>query len=176
MKRWYILHVISGKENDIKENIKKKIYDYNMFDLFGEILIPTEELVEMKLGKKEKITRVFFPGYILIEMLMNYKTWFLVRHTSNVINFIGGTSGNPIPVNVKEIRLIIEKITESIEKPKPKKYFELGEMVRVINGPFSDFNGTVEEINYSKNKLCVGVLIFGRSTPIDLNFNQVEKI
>jgi transcriptional antiterminator NusG len=176
MKKWYILHVLSGKEHEVMENIKIKLINKEISSLFGEILVPVEELIEIKFGKKERSKKKFFPGYILIEMIMTYQTWFLVRYTEKVIGFVGGTCGIPVPVCNKEVELIISRIKESSDKPKPKKSFNIGEIVRVIDGPFSDFSGKVEEINYSKNKLCVGVLIFGRSTPIDLNFNQVEKV
>lgn len=176
MKRWYVIHVISGKEEVVKEKIQNKIEENNLFKFFGKLLIPYEEVVEIKFGKKEKSKRFFFPGYVLIDMSMNYKTWLLVKNTTYVINFVGSNSSTPIPIKDTEMTMLLEKINESFIKPKPKKVFKLGERIRVIDGPFSDFNGTVEEINYSKNKLCVGVLIFGRSTPIDLYFNQVEKV
>jgi transcriptional antiterminator NusG len=175
MKRWYIVHVISGKEDIIKEKIEKKITAESAEELFGDILVPTEEIMEIKLGKQEQIQRKFFPGYLILEMNMSYKSWFLVKYTLDVIGFIGGNAGNPVPVSQKEIDLIIEKIKISYIKPKHKKSFERGELVRVIDGPFADFTGVVEDINYSKNKLCICISIFGRSTPIDLNFNQVEK-
>ncbi len=174
MKRWYILRVISGREESVKQTIEKKIYKQMYFKSFGKILIPSEEFVEIKFGRKEKSFKKIFPGYILIEMLMSYKNWFLIKHIREVINFVGGSFGIPIPVSNKEMQVLMEKIKKS--KPKHKKDFSVGEVIRVINGPFSDFNGTVEELNYIKNKLCVAVSIFGRSTPIDLNFNQVEKI
>ncbi|HFL8819551.1 MAG TPA: transcription termination/antitermination protein NusG [Candidatus Azoamicus sp. OHIO2] len=175
MKRWYVIHVMSSKEDEITKKIKKKISEQHISNLFGNILVPFEEFIEIKSGKKEKGKRNFFPGYIFIEMSMNYRTWFLVKHTDQVIGFVGSNVGTPIAVSNEEVEMIIEKMNQSFYKPKHKKSFNLGEMIRVIDGPFSEFNGTVEEIYYSKNKLCVGVLIFGRSTPIDLNFNQVEK-
>lgn len=175
MKRWYVLHVISNKEEEIARKLKKKIAEQQLDKLFGQILIPFEEFVEIKYGKKETGKRNIFPGYILIEMFMTYRTWILVKHTEQVIGFVGGGLGTPIPVSNKEIEVIIAKIAASSYKPKPKKTFNIGEMVRVVDGPFADFNGTIEEINYSKNKLCIGVSIFGRSTPVDLNFNQVEE-
>ncbi len=176
MKKWYVLHTFSGQEAKIKNSLIEKIKQKNLENQFGEILIPTENIIEIKSGKKKQSERKIFPGYILIEMIMTEETWYLVKNTSQVLGFIGGNSGNPVPISNKEAEYIIKKIKESSEKPKPKILFEPGEMVRVIDGPFSDFNGTVEEVNYDKNRLCVGVLIFGRSTPIDLDFSQVEKI
>lgn len=147
-----------------------------MHSYFGKILIPTEDIIELKFGKKRKSQRKMFPGYVLVEMVMTDETWYLIRNISQVLGFIGGSTGNPIPITEDEVNLILNRVKESSFKPKPKKYFKLGEMIRVVDGPFSDFNGTVEEVNYNKNRLCVGVLIFGRSTPIDLDFSQVEKI
>ena len=160
----------------VKNSLKKKIKFNNLEDEFGKILIPTENIIEIKSGKKKKSERKFFPGYILIEMIMSNTTWRLVKNIPNVFGFIGGKSGYPLPISEQEKKNILEKIQESSKNPKPKILFEPGEMVRVIDGPFSDFNGTVEEVNYDKNRLCIGVLIFGRSTPIDLDFSQVEKI
>lgn len=176
MKRWYIVSVFSGKEKDIKDSILKKINDVSLKKFFGRVLVPMEHFIEVKHGKKEQGQRCFFPGYILIEMYMMYKTWSTIKNIPGIIDFLGCALGSPIPIKETEINLILSRIEESSCKPKPKKIFKIGEMIRVINGPFSDFTGKVEEINYSKNKLCVGVLIFGRSTPVDLNFNQVEKI
>lgn len=176
MKRWYVVSVFSGKENDIKGNILKKIDDSSLKKFFGRVLVPIEHFIEMKHGKKEQGQRCFFPGYILIEMFMMYKTWLTIKDIPGIIDFLGCSLGNPIPIKDSEVNFILNKIEESSFKPKPKKTFQIGEMIRVVSGPFSDFTGKVEEINYSKNKLCVGVLIFGRSTPVDLNFNQVEKI
>lgn len=176
VKKWYIIQTVSGHETKVKDSLQDKITQQNLNNLFGKILIPTEDVVEIKAGKKYTSKRKIFPGYILIEMQINEDTLQLIKNTKQIFGFIGGTSGKPTPLTDNETKIILEKIKESSKKPKPKKLFEPGEMVRVIDGPFSDFNGTVEEINYDKNRLSVGVLIFGRSTPIDLDFSQVEKI
>lgn len=176
MKRWYIIHTFSGYESNVKIALENEIKDKSMYSYFGEILIPTEDIIELRFGKKKKSKRKMFPGYVLVEMIMNDETWYLIRNLSQVLGFIGGSTGKPIPISDEEVSLILNKVNESCFKPKPKKLFKLGEMIRVVDGPFSDFNGTVEEVNYNKNRLCVGVLIFGRSTPIDLDFSQVEKI
>lgn len=175
-KKWYIIQTVSGHENKVKESIQEKIIQLNLNSFFGKILIPTEDIVEIKSGKKYTSKRKIFPGYILIEMQITEETLNILKNIKNTFGLIGGSTGNPTPLTDEETLNILEKIKESSQKPKPKKLFETGEMVRVIDGPFSDFNGTVEEINYDKNRLCVGVLIFGRSTPIDLDFSQVEKI
>lgn len=176
MKKWYIVHIFSGQENKVKDSLNEKIKEKNLQKLFGKILIPTEDIIEIKSGKKKKSKRKIFPGYILIEMTLTNDSWYLVQNTIGIFGFVGGKIGKPTPLNENEAKLILDKIKESSHKPKPKTLFEPGEMIRVIDGPFSDFNGTVEEVNYDKNRLCVGVLIFGRSTPIDLDFSQVEKI
>lgn len=175
-KKWYIIQTVSGHEIKIKEALQEKIIQSNLEFFFGKILVPTEDVIEFKSGKKHTSKRKIFPGYILIEMQINEDTLQIIKNIKNIFGFIGGTPNNPASLTENETNAILEKITESSKKPKPKKLFEPGEMVRVIDGPFSDFNGTVEEINYDKNRLCVGVLIFGRSTPIDLDFSQVEKI
>lgn len=176
MKKWYIVHTFSGYENQVKLALESEIKQKKMYSYFGEILVPTEDIIELKFGKKKKSKRKMFPGYVLVEMIMTDETWYLIRGISQVLGFIGGNSGRPTPISDEEINLIYSKVNESSFKPKPKKLFKLGDIIRVIDGPFSDFNGTVEEVNYNKNRLCVGVLIFGRSTPIDLDFSQVEKI
>lgn len=176
LKKWYIIQTVSGLETKVKELLEDKITELNLNKLFGKILIPTEDIIEIKAGKKHTSKRKMFPGYILIEMQINEKTLHIIKNTKQIFGFIGGTIENPKSLTEYETKIILEKIKESSNKPKPKKLFETGEMVRVIDGPFSDFNGTVEEVNYDKNRLCVGVLIFGRSTPVDLDFNQVEKI
>lgn len=176
MKKWYIIHTYSGQESKVKISLQDKIKQKNLHDFFGKILIPTEDIVEIKLGKKRKSQRKIFPGYLLLEMIITDESWHLVQSVSQVFGFIGGKFGKPLPINDNEIEIILKQITDSTQKPRPKVLFEPGEIIRVINGPFSDFNGTVEEVNYDKNRLCVGVLIFGRSTPIDLDFSQVEKI
>ena len=176
MKKWYIVHTYSGQEAKVKISLQDKIKQKKLQIFFGKILIPTEDIVEIKSGKKKKSKRKIFPGYLLIEMTVTDESWHLVQNISQVFGFIGGKFGNPLPINDDEIKTILKQIIDSTQKPKPKILFESGEIIRVIDGPFSDFNGTVEEVNYDKNRLCVGVLIFGRSTPIDLDFSQVEKI
>lgn len=175
-KKWYIIQTVSGHEIKIKEQLQEKILQQNLNIFFGKILIPTEDIIEIKAGKKYTSKRKIFPGYILIEMQITDDTLQIIKNIKHVFGFVGGTPGNPSSLSEEETKKILDKMKESSKKPKPKKLFETGEMVRVIDGPFSDFNGTVEEINYDKNRLCVGVLIFGRSTPIDLDFSQVEKI
>jgi transcriptional antiterminator NusG len=174
-KRWYVVHAYSGFENYVKKALLERIQTDGVQDLFGEILIPTEEVVELRAGQKRKSERKFFPGYVLVEMEMNDKTWHLIRSTPKVLGFIGGTSDKPAPITPKEAENILQRMQDSTDKPKPKILFEMGEVVRVISGPFADFNGVVEEVNYEKNRLRVAVLIFGRSTPVELQFDQVEK-
>ena len=175
-KRWYIVQAFSGFERRVKETLEQRIADQGLQDKFGAILVPTEEVVEMKKGgKKQRSERKFFPGYVLIEMEMNDETWYLVRKTPRVSGFIGGTNDKPTPLNDKEVIKIQEQMEQGADKPRPKIIFEPGEVVRVIDGPFKDFNGVVEEVNYEKSRLRVAVLIFGRSTPVELEFSQVEK-
>jgi len=176
MKKWYIVHTFSGYEYNVKVSLENEIIQKGMQNFFGNILIPTEDVIELKFGKKRESKRKIFPGYVLVEMIMTDDAWYLIKNISQVLGFIGGYSAKPIPLSEDEVILILNRVTESSFKPKPKKLFKIGEMIRVVDGPFSDFNGTVEEVNYNKNRLCVGVLIFGRSTPIDLDFSQVEKI
>ena len=175
-KNWYVIHTYSGHELKVKENIKKYIEDKEIQKYFGRIIIPSEEVIEMRLGKKRKSTRKFFPGYVLIEMHINEDLWYLIKKTPGVLGFIGGSSENPTPVKKTEINKILFRLKNAIDKPKPKILFEPGEIIRVVDGPFSDFNGSLEEVNYEKNRLKVSVMIFGRSTPVDLDFSQVEKI
>ncbi len=174
-KRWYVVHAYSGYELYVKKALEERIRLEAMEESFGEILVPTEEVVELRAGQKRKSERKFFPGYVLVEMEMDDKTWHLVRSTPKVLGFIGGTSDKPAPITNKEADLILNRLRESTDKPKPKVLFEIGEVVRVIDGPFADFNGVVEEVNYEKNRMRVAVLIFGRSTPVELQFDQVEK-
>lgn len=174
-KRWYVVHAYSGFENFVRQALQERIHLEGVEDKFGEILVPTEEVVELRGGQKRKSERKFFPGYVLVEMEMDDKTWHLVRSTPKVLGFIGGTSDKPAPISQKEAETILQRVTESTDKPKPKVLFEIGEVVRVTDGPFADFNGVVEEVNYEKNRLRVAVLIFGRSTPVELQFDQVEK-
>ena len=174
-KRWYVVHAYSGYEKRVMNSLKERIELHNMQDLFGEVLVPTEEVVEIRDGKKRKSERKFYPGYVLVNMVMNDETWHLVKNTPRVMGFIGGTADKPAPITEKEADEILQRVESGADKPRPKTVFEPGEMVRVIDGPFADFNGVVEEVNYEKNRLQVAVLIFGRSTPVELEFTQVEK-
>jgi transcriptional antiterminator NusG len=173
--RWYVVHAYSGFENQVMRTLKERIKRAGMEDKFGEILVPTEEVVEMRDGKKRKSDRKFFPGYVLVQMEMNDDTWHLVKEAPRVLGFIGGTSDRPAPISEDEANAILQRVVEGVDKPRPKVLFEPGEVVRVVDGPFTDFNGVVEEVNYEKNRLRVSVLIFGRSTPVELEFTQVEK-
>ena len=173
--RWYVVQAYSGYEKKVAEAIKERIKLENMQDQFGEILVPTEEVVEMKAGQKRKSERKFFPGYVLVQMELSDATWHLIKKTPRVMGFIGGKADRPAPISDNELQSILRRIDDSLEKPKPKTIFEPGEIVRVADGPFNDFNGTVEEVNYEKNRLQVAVSIFGRSTPVELEFSQVEK-
>lgn len=174
-KRWYVVHAYSGYEKFVMQALQERIRMDGFEDKFGEILVPTEEVVELRAGQKRKSERKFFPGYVLVEMVMDETTWHLVKSTPKVLGFIGGTSDKPAPISSKEAETILMRMHDSSEKPKPKILFEAGEVVRVIDGPFADFNGVVEEVNYEKNRMRVAVLIFGRSTPVELQFDQVEK-
>ena len=173
--RWYVVHAYSGFENHVKRSLEERIKRYGMEDKFGEILVPTEEVVEMKEGQKRRSERKFFPGYVLVQMDMDDETWHLVKDVPKVMGFIGGSSDRPAPISDREAESILQRIQEGVEKPKPKVLFEAGEVVRVTDGPFNDFNGVVEEVNYEKSRLLVAVQIFGRSTPVELEFHQVEK-
>ncbi|MGK7296350.1 MAG: transcription termination/antitermination protein NusG [Candidatus Wenzhouxiangella sp. M2_3B_020] len=175
-KRWYVVHAYSGFEKQVQRSLKERIERAEMEDQFGEVLVPTEEVVEMKKGVKRKSERKFFPGYVLVEMEMNEDTWHLVKDVPKVMGFIGGRQDQPAPISEREADMILNRVREGADKPRPKVLFEPGEMVRVIDGPFNDFNGTVEEINYEKSRLRVAVSIFGRSTPVELDFQQVEKL
>ncbi len=174
-KRWYVLHVYSGFEQQAMRSLKERIGSSALADRFGDVLLPTEEVVEMKAGQKRKSDRKFFPGYLLIQMEMDDDTWHLVKEVPKVMGFIGGTSDRPAPISDLEAQRIMDRIQEGVEKPRPKVLFEPGEVVRVIDGPFMDFSGVVEEVNYEKSRLRVAVTIFGRSTPVELEFGQVEK-
>jgi transcriptional antiterminator NusG len=173
--QWYVVHAYSGFEKSVQRALKERIARAGMQDKFGEILVPVEEVVEMKGGQKSVTERKFFPGYVLVQMEMNDDTWHLVKSTPKVTGFVGGTATKPAPISEKEVNAILQQIQEGVEKPKPKVLYEVGELVRIIDGPFSDFNGTVEEVNYEKSKLRVSVTIFGRATPGELDFSQVEK-
>ncbi len=175
-KRWYVVHAYSGFEHQAARSLKERIALEGMEDSFGEILVPCEEVVEMRPdGKKRKSERKFFPGYVLVQMEMDDQAWHLVKDVPKVMGFIGGTVDRPAPITDKEAENILQRIQDGIEKPRPKVLYEAGEMVRVIDGPFADFNGVVEEVNYEKSKLTVSVQVFGRSTPVELDFGQVTK-
>ena len=174
-KRWYVVHAYSGFEAKVRLSLEEHIALNGMQDMFGEILIPTEEVIEIRDGAKRRSERKFFPGYVLVEMEMTDETWHLVKDVPKVMGFIGGTKDRPAPISEKEAMAIIGAIQEGVEKPKPKVLYQPGEVVRVTEGPFNDFNGVVEEVDYDRNRLKVAVLIFGRSTPVELEFGQVEK-
>jgi len=174
-KRWYVVHAYSGFEHQVQRALATRIARAGMEDRFGQVLVPTEEVVEMKQGAKAISERRFFPGYILVQMDMTDETWHLVKSTPKVTGFIGGSAMRPTPISDKEVANILHQVQEGVEKPKPKVLFEVGESVRVTEGPFTDFNGNVEEVNYEKSKIRVSVLIFGRATPVELDFGQVEK-
>jgi transcriptional antiterminator NusG len=173
--RWYVVHAYSQYENNVMKALKERIARAGLQEQFGEVLVPTEEVVEIKDGQKRTTERKFFPGYVLVQMEMNEDTWHLVKSTPKVLGFIGGTPDKPAPISEKEASAILNRVEESVEKPKPKTLYDPGEAVRVIDGPFADFSGVVEEVNYDKSRLRVAVLIFGRSTPVELEFSQVEK-
>ncbi len=174
-QRWYVIHAYSGFEPQVMRTLQERIKLHGMEDKFGEILVPTEEVVEMRDGKKRKSERKFFPGYVLIQMEMNDDTWHLVKEAPKVLGFIGGKTDRPAPITDAEANTILQRVEEGVDKPRPKIVFEPGEVVRINDGPFTDFNGVVEEVNYEKSRLRVSVLIFGRSTPVELEFRQVEK-
>ena len=174
-KRWYVVHAYSGFEKSVQRALTERIARAGMEDHFGRILVPVEEVVEMRGGQKAISERKFFPGYVLVEMEMNDESWHLVKSTAKVSGFVGGTANKPTPISEKEVDKIMQQMQEGVEKPRPKVLFEVGELVRVKEGPFTDFNGSVEDVNYEKNKLRVSVTIFGRATPVELEFSQVEK-
>ena len=174
-KRWYVVHAYSGYEKQVMRSLKEQMALKGLEDRFGDVLVPTEEVVEMRDGKKRRSERKFYPGYVLVQMEMDDETWHLVKSTSRVLGFIGGTKEKPAPITEKEAMAILQRVGNGAEKPRPKTLFEPGEIVRVIDGPFADFNGVVEEVDYEKSRVKVAVLIFGRSTPVELAFGQVEK-
>ena len=183
-KRWYVVHAYSGFEHQVSRSLKERIVRAGMQDKFGDVLVPTEEVIEMRGGQKRRSERKFFPGYVLVQIETNEEgktpriddeSWHLIKETPKVMGFIGGTADRPLPIQDREADMILQRVQDGVEKPKPKILFEAGEMVRVIDGPFNDFNGVVEEVNYEKSRLRVAVLIFGRSTPVELEFGQVEK-
>ena len=174
-KRWYIVHAYSNFEHKVKSSLEERIKLAGLEDKFGEILVPTEEVVEMREGQKRRSERKFFPGYVLVNMEMDDETWHLVKEVSKVLGFIGGSSDKPAPITEREADNILQRVQEGVDKPRPKVLFEPGEVVRVTDGPFNDFNGVVEQVNYDKSKLRVAVQILGRSRPVELDFSQVEK-
>jgi transcriptional antiterminator NusG len=183
-KRWYVVHAYSGFEHQVARSLKERIARAGMQSKFGEVLVPTEEVIEMRGGQKRRSERKFFPGYVLVQietseesktLRIDDESWHLIKETPKVMGFIGGTADRPMPIRDSEADVILQRVQEGVDKPKPKVLFEPGEMVRVVDGPFNDFNGVVEEVNYDKSRLRVAVLIFGRSTPVELEFAQVEK-
>jgi transcription termination/antitermination protein NusG len=183
-KRWYVVHAYSGFEQQVKKSLLDRVARFDAADRFGDVLVPTEEVVEMRQGQKRRSERKFFPGYVLVQIETDIEgrvpriddlSWHLVKETPKVMGFIGGTADRPLPISDKEADVILRRVQDGVEKPRPKVLFEVGEMVRVTDGPFNDFNAVVEEVNYDKSRLKVAVLIFGRSTPVELEFGQVEK-
>ncbi len=174
-KRWYVVHAYSGYEKKVANALRERVKVAGMEESFGDIMVPTEEVVEMRGGQKRRSERKFFPGYVLVNMELDDKSWHLVKETPRVMGFIGGKADKPSPITEAEATAILQRIEEGVDKPRPKTLFEAGEMVRVVDGPFNDFNGVVEEVDYDKSRLKVAVLIFGRSTPVELDFTQVEK-
>jgi len=174
--RWFVVQAFSGFENTVKRSLEERIERAGLEDKFDEILVPTEEVVEIRNGQKRRSERKFFPGYVLVRMEMDDDAWHLVKDVPKVLGFIGGTADRPAPISDKEADSILQKVQDGVEKPRPKVLFDVGEVVRVTDGPFNDFNGVVEEVNFEKNRLLVAVQIFGRSTPVELEFGQVEKV
>lgn len=174
-KRWYVVHVYSGMEKSVHKALLERIERASLEHEFGRILVPSEEVVEVKGGKKSITERRIFPGYVLVEMELTDDTWHLVKNTNRVTGFLGGSGNRPAPISEREVEKILSQMEEGVEKPRPKILFEIGETVRVKEGPFADFNGNVEEVNYEKSKVRVSVTIFGRATPVELDFDQVEK-
>lgn len=174
-KRWYVVHAYSGFEKSVQRALVERINRAGMGDFFGQILVPVEEVIEMKGGQKSITERKFFPGYVLVEMELNDESWHLVKSTPKVTGFVGGTANKPAPISEKEVEKILHQMQEGVEKPRPKVLWEIGEVVRVKEGPFTDFHGAVEDVNYDKSKVRVAVTIFGRATPVELDFGQVEK-
>ena len=173
--RWYVVHAYSGMEKAVERNIRESIARAGMDNKFGRILVPTEEVVEMKNGQRRTAERKFFPGYVFVEMVMDDDTWHLVKHTNKVTGFVGGAKNRPAPISEAEVQKIVSQMQDGVDKPRHKVEFMVGELVRVKEGPFTDFNGSVEEVNYEKSKVRVSVTIFGRATPVELEFSQIEK-
>ena len=183
-KRWYVVHAYSGFEKSVAQALRDRIARMEMQDRFGDVIVPTEEVVEMRAGQKRRSERKFFPGYVLVQIVthdeagiprIDNESWHLIKETPRVMGFIGGTADKPLPISDREADTILQRVQDGVEKPRPKVLFEPGQMVRVTDGPFNDFNGVVEEVNYEKSRVRVAVLIFGRSTPVELEFGQVEK-
>lgn len=174
--RWYVVQAYSGFEQQVRRSLLERINREGLKGKFGQVLVPTEEVMEMRDGQKRKSDRKFFPGYVLVQMEMDNETWHLVRNVPKVLGFIGGTSDKPAPISEKEAQAILQRVQDGVDKPRPKVLYEPGEMVRVTEGPFNDFEGVVEEVNYEKSRLRVGVMIFGRTTPVELEFSQVDKV
>ena len=174
-KRWYVVHVYSGMEKSVHKAMLERIERAGLQDSFGQVLVPSEEVVESKGGQKSISERRIFPGYVLVEMELTDETWHVIKNTPRVTGFLGGSGNRPTPISEKEVAKILSQMEEGVERPRPKVLFEVGEMVRVKDGPFADFNGNVEEVNYEKSKVRVSVAIFGRSTPVELDFSQIEK-
>lgn len=175
-KRWYVVHAYSGYEKQVMRSLEERVKHAGMEDAFGQILVPTEEVVEMRSGQKRKSERKFFPGYVFVQVEMTEAAWHLIKGTPRVLGFIGGTADRPAPISEREAEAMLRRVADSDDKPRPRTLFEPGETVRVADGPFADFNGVVEEVNYEKSRLQVAVTIFGRATPVELEFSQVEKI
>jgi len=173
--KWYVVHAYSNFENKVKKSLEERVKLHGLEDKFGEVLVPTEEVVEMREGQKRRSERKFFPGYVLVQMDLDEETWHLVKEVPKVLGFIGGSSDRPAPITEAEANAILNRVVEGIDKPRPKVLFEPGEVVRVVDGPFNDFSGVVENVNYDKSKLRVAVQILGRPTPVELDFGQVEK-
>jgi transcriptional antiterminator NusG len=173
--QWYVVHAYSNYEHKVKSSLEERIKRHGLQERFGEILVPTEEVVEMREGQRRKSERKFFPGYVLVQMEMDDETWHLVKEVPKVLGFIGGSSDRPAPISDREAQAILNRVQEGVDKPRPKILFEPGEVVRVTDGPFNDFSGVVEQVNYEKSKVRVAVQILGRSTPVELDFGQVEK-
>jgi len=174
--QWYVVHAYSNFEHKVKQSLIERVRRAGLQGKFGEVLVPTEEVVEMREGQRRKSERKFFPGYVLVQMEMDDETWHLVKEVPKVLGFIGGSSDKPAPITDKEAQAILNRVQEGVDKPRPKVLFEPGEVVRVTEGPFNDFSGLVENVNYEKSKVRVAVQILGRSTPVELDFLQVEKI
>ncbi|MBE9608965.1 transcription termination/antitermination protein NusG [Chitinilyticum piscinae] len=174
--RWYVVHAYSGFEKSVQRALKERFEREGLADLLGQVLVPVEEVMEVKNGRKSLAERKLFPGYVYVEMEMTDESWHLVKSTPKVTGFLGGVGNRPLPVSAKEMEAVLRQVQEGVEKPKPKIMFEVGETLRVTEGPFADFNATVESIDYDKSRLKVSVSIFGRATPVEVDFSQVEKV